>query len=83
MGGGLSRGELAGWCRFVHEIISKTQRLLTDTTVYLLNCTPPAEHYARRVAWGVYDNLGQLTRENNEILGKTYVYTYDNRGSPR
>ncbi|MBR3597002.1 MAG: hypothetical protein IKL47_08535, partial [Clostridia bacterium] len=25
-----------------------------------------------------YDNLNQLTRENNQKLGKTYVYTYSN-----
>ena len=24
-----------------------------------------------------YDSIGQLTRENNAYLGKTYVYTYD------
>lgn len=29
----------------------------------------------------VYDDLGQLLRENNQILGKTYVYTYDNGGN--
>ena len=29
----------------------------------------------------VYDDLGQLTREDNELLGKTYVYTYDNAGN--
>ncbi len=29
----------------------------------------------------VYDDLGQLTRENNEVQGKTYVYTYDNGGN--
>ena len=28
-----------------------------------------------------YDDLGQLTRENNKVLGKTYVYTYDNAGN--
>ena len=28
-----------------------------------------------------YDNLGQLTRENNEVLGKAFVYTYDNGGN--
>jgi RHS repeat-associated protein len=28
-----------------------------------------------------YDDLGQLLRENNQILGKTYVYTYDNGGN--
>ena len=28
-----------------------------------------------------YDNLGQLTRENNGVLGETYVYTYDNGGN--
>ena len=25
--------------------------------------------------------LGQLIREDNELLGKTYVYTYDNAGN--
>ena len=30
---------------------------------------------------GGYDDLGQLLRENNEVLGKTYVYTYDNAGN--
>ena len=29
----------------------------------------------------VYDNLNQLTRENNAYTGKTYVYTYDNAGN--
>ena len=28
-----------------------------------------------------YDDLGQLLRENNQILGKTYVYTYDKAGN--
>ena len=28
-----------------------------------------------------YDSLGQLTRENNEQLNKTYVYKYDNAGN--
>ena len=28
-----------------------------------------------------YDNLGQLTRENNTRLGKTFVYTYDDAGN--
>ena len=28
-----------------------------------------------------YDSLGQLTRENNVILGKTYTYSYDNYGN--
>ena len=28
-----------------------------------------------------YDDLGQLTREDNRALGKTYVYTYDNAGN--
>jgi len=29
----------------------------------------------------VYDNLGQLLREDNEVLNKTYVYTYDKAGN--
>jgi len=29
----------------------------------------------------VYDDLGQLTRENNRATGKTYVYTYDYAGN--
>ena len=29
----------------------------------------------------VYDNLNQLTRENNAYTSKTYVYTYDNAGN--
>ena len=29
----------------------------------------------------VYDNLGQLIREDNEALEDTYVYTYDNAGN--
>ncbi len=29
----------------------------------------------------VYDDLGQLLREDNGLLGKTYVYTYDNAGN--
>ena len=29
----------------------------------------------------VYDGLGQLTRENNQLLGKTYLYSYDNAGN--
>lgn len=28
-----------------------------------------------------YDSLGQLTRENNALLGKTYTYSYDNYGN--
>ena len=28
-----------------------------------------------------YDKLGQLTREDNPYLNKTYVYTYDNAGN--
>ena len=28
-----------------------------------------------------YDNLGQLIREDHEILGETYVYTYDRGGN--
>ena len=28
-----------------------------------------------------YDNLGQLTREDNPYLGKSYTYTYDNAGN--
>lgn len=28
-----------------------------------------------------YDDLGQLLRENNQVLGKTYVYTYDKAGN--
>ncbi|MBE6639222.1 MAG: RHS repeat-associated core domain-containing protein, partial [Ruminococcaceae bacterium] len=28
-----------------------------------------------------YDDLGQLTRENNMSANKTYVYTYDDRGN--
>ena len=28
-----------------------------------------------------YDDLGQLTREDNGLLNKTYVYTYDNAGN--
>ncbi len=28
-----------------------------------------------------YDNLGQLTRENNVDTNRTYVYTYDNAGN--
>ena len=28
-----------------------------------------------------YDDVGQLVRENNEPLGETYVYTYDNGGN--
>ena len=29
----------------------------------------------------VYDSLDQLTRENNQAAGKTWVYTYDNGGN--
>ena len=29
----------------------------------------------------VYDSMGQLTRENNQLLGKTYTYEYDNAGN--
>ena len=29
----------------------------------------------------VYDDLGQLIREDNGLLSKTYVYTYDNAGN--
>jgi len=29
----------------------------------------------------VYDNLNQLTRENNAVANKTYVYTYDDAGN--
>ena len=29
----------------------------------------------------VYDDLGQLLREDNGLLGATYVYTYDNAGN--
>ena len=29
----------------------------------------------------VYDDLGQLVRENNARLNRTYVYTYDNAGN--
>ena len=29
----------------------------------------------------VYDSMGQLTRENNQLLGKTYTYAYDNAGN--
>jgi len=29
----------------------------------------------------VYDDLGQLLREDNTVLGKTYVYTYDKAGN--
>ncbi|MBE5888333.1 MAG: DNRLRE domain-containing protein [Lachnospiraceae bacterium] len=29
----------------------------------------------------VYDDLGQLLREDNTLLGRTYVYTYDNAGN--
>ena len=29
----------------------------------------------------VYDDLGQLIRENNGRLNRTYVYTYDNAGN--
>ena len=28
-----------------------------------------------------YDKLGQLTREDNPYLNKTYVYVYDNAGN--
>ena len=28
-----------------------------------------------------YDELGQLVREDNRALGKTYVWTYDNAGN--
>ena len=28
-----------------------------------------------------YDSLGQLTREDNSVLGKTYVWTYDKAGN--
>ena len=28
-----------------------------------------------------YDDIGQLIREDNKALGKTYVYTYDNAGN--
>ena len=30
----------------------------------------------------VYDSLDQLTRENNQAAGKTWVYTYDAWGNP-
>ena len=29
----------------------------------------------------VYDNLGQLTRENNQAAGKTWTWTYDTAGN--
>ena len=29
----------------------------------------------------VYDDLGQLVREDNTALGRTYLYTYDNAGN--
>ena len=29
----------------------------------------------------VYDDLGQLIREDNEYISRTYVYTYDNAGN--
>ena len=29
----------------------------------------------------VYDDLGQLLREDNGLIGSTYVYTYDNAGN--
>ena len=29
----------------------------------------------------VYDDIGQLLREDNGLLGKTFVYTYDNGGN--
>ena len=28
-----------------------------------------------------YDDLGQLTRENNAVSNRTYIYTYDNAGN--
>jgi len=29
----------------------------------------------------VYDDLGQIIREDNETDNRTYVYTYDNAGN--
>ncbi len=29
----------------------------------------------------IYDSIGRLTRENNQILNKTYIYTYDEGGN--
>jgi len=39
-----------------------------------------ADQYGDEIRY-VYDDLGQLLREDNEFLGETYVYTYDNAGN--
>ena len=40
-----------------------------------------ATNDAGKVIRYAYDDLGQLLREDNEVLNKTYVYTYDNAGN--
>ena len=40
------------------------------------NITSVKENGVQKLSY-TYDSIGQLTRENNAYLGKTYVYTYD------
>jgi len=44
------------------------------------NITQIVDGNGKKISY-VYDDLGQLLRENNQVLGKTYVYTYDNGGN--
>ena len=44
------------------------------------NITTVKENGVQKVSYA-YDKLGQLTRENNAYLGKTYTYTYDMIGN--
>ena len=44
------------------------------------NITSVKENGVQKLGY-TYDSIGQLTRENNAYLGKTYVYTYDPIGN--
>ncbi|MBO5111334.1 MAG: RHS repeat-associated core domain-containing protein [Clostridia bacterium] len=60
----------------ITKIIETTSRCEYDDNG---NSTDTIE--AEKVTQYKYDDMGQLTREDNPYLGKTYTYTYDNAGN--
>ncbi len=67
------------------QVATYTSEVGEDSTTYTY--TYDAKGNIRTITEGSnvteyrYDNLGQLTRENNPYLGKTYTYTYDYAGN--
>ena len=76
----VSTGRTSGQVCSYQSVIGNTTTQYTytyDSSGNITRITDQSGHVTRYT----YDKLGQLTREDNPYLGKTYVYAYDKAGN--